>query len=60
MSRNNDKIEPSPSSSKSSKTHSLKPEEYTKGLDQEHITRLTEEAYKHFISYTKAELKSKK
>lgn len=37
----------------------LKPNEYTKGLDQEHIIRLTEDAYKHFAEYTKAELKSK-
>lgn len=38
---------------------SLKPDEYTKGLDQEHIIRLTEDAYKHFAEYTKSELKSK-
>ncbi|KAI8098400.1 biogenesis of lysosome-related organelles complex-1 subunit 2-domain-containing protein [Gilbertella persicaria] len=35
----------------------LKPDEYTKGLDQEHIKKLTEDAYKHFTEYTKAELK---
>lgn len=35
----------------------LKPDEYTKGLDQEHVVRLTEDAYKHFTEYTKAELK---
>ncbi|KAI9485498.1 MAG: hypothetical protein EXX96DRAFT_645442 [Benjaminiella poitrasii] len=37
-------------------TTSLKPNEYTKGLDQEHITRLTKDAYKYFTEYTKAEL----
>ncbi|KAI8365119.1 biogenesis of lysosome-related organelles complex-1 subunit 2-domain-containing protein [Blakeslea trispora] len=38
-------------------TNSLKPDEYMKGLNQEHIARLTEDAYKHFCEYTKAELK---
>lgn len=51
-------IPPSPSSSTSNKV-ALKPNEYTKGLDQEHIVRLTEDAYKHFAEYTKAELKCK-
>lgn len=37
----------------------LKPDEYTKGLDQEHIIKLTEDACKHFVEYTKAELKGK-
>ncbi|KAI9255569.1 biogenesis of lysosome-related organelles complex-1 subunit 2-domain-containing protein [Sporodiniella umbellata] len=35
----------------------LKPDEYAKGLDQEHIIKLTEDACKHFAEYTKAELK---
>lgn len=51
-------VPPSPSSSTSNKV-ALKPNEYTKGLDQEHIVRLTDDAYKHFAEYTKAELKSK-
>lgn len=53
----------SPSSSTSTKANTskvaLKPNEYRKGLDQEHITRLTEDVYKHFAEYTNAELKSK-
>jgi hypothetical protein len=49
----------SPSSSITTSTSkaALKPNEYSKGLDQEHITKLTEDAYKHFTEYTKAELK---
>ncbi|CAO3702930.1 unnamed protein product [Rhizopus stolonifer] len=35
----------------------LKPDDYTKGLDQEHVIKLTEDACKHFAEYTKAELK---
>ncbi|KAI8987559.1 biogenesis of lysosome-related organelles complex-1 subunit 2-domain-containing protein [Mycotypha africana] len=35
----------------------LKADEYTKGLNQEHIKKLTQEAYKRFIDYTNAELK---
>ncbi|KAI7902909.1 biogenesis of lysosome-related organelles complex-1 subunit 2-domain-containing protein [Cokeromyces recurvatus] len=35
---------------------SLKPNEYIKGLNEEHITRLTKDAFKHFVDYTKAEL----
>ncbi|KAI8371196.1 biogenesis of lysosome-related organelles complex-1 subunit 2-domain-containing protein [Choanephora cucurbitarum] len=38
-------------------THNLKPDEYMKGLNQEHVVKLTEDAYKHFHEYTKAELK---
>lgn len=50
---------PSASSSTLNKI-GLKPDEYTKGLSQEHIVRLTEDAYKQFTEYTKAELKRKK
>lgn len=38
-------------------TKNLKPDEYTKGLNREHVIRLTEESCKHFVEYTKAELK---
>lgn len=48
-----------PTSSTSATQSILKPNEYNKGLDQEHITKLTQDAYKHFVEYTKAELKSK-
>lgn len=53
-------ISVSPSSSTSTTRVALKPNEYTKGLDQEHVVRLTEDAYKHFAEYTKAELNCKK
>jgi hypothetical protein len=60
---NNENTLPLPASPSSSTSTSnkvpLKPHEYTKGLNQEHITRLTEDAYKQFMEYTKAELKSK-
>ncbi|KAK4515451.1 uncharacterized protein ATC70_010397 [Mucor velutinosus] len=46
-----------PTSATSATQNTLKPDEYNKGLDQEHITKLTHEAYKHFTEYTKAELK---
>ncbi|KAI8888235.1 hypothetical protein K501DRAFT_240996 [Backusella circina FSU 941] len=49
-------MEPQPSSSSSSLNKQLKPEEATKTLDQEHIIRLTEDAYKNLAEYTKAEL----
>ncbi|KAG2233930.1 hypothetical protein INT48_009743 [Thamnidium elegans] len=48
---------PSTSSSSTLNKTGLKPDEYTKGLNQEHIVRLTEDAYKQFTEYTKAELK---
>ncbi|ORE20838.1 hypothetical protein BCV71DRAFT_74562 [Rhizopus microsporus] len=38
-------------------TKNLKPDEYTKGLNREHVIKLTEESCKHFVEYTKAELK---
>ncbi|CAO3624383.1 unnamed protein product [Mucor fragilis] len=46
-----------PTSTTSATQNTLKPDEYNKGLDQEHITKLTQDAYKHFTEYTKAELK---
>jgi hypothetical protein len=49
-------MEPQPSSSSSSLNKQLRPEEATKTLDQEHIVRLTEDAYKNLAEYTKAEL----
>lgn len=49
-----------PTSATSATQSTLKPNEYAKGLDQEHITKLTQDAYKHFTEYTKAELKSTK
>lgn len=49
-----------PTSTTSATQNTLKPDEYNKGLDQEHITKLTQDAYKHFTEYTKAELKSTK
>ena len=48
-----------PTSTTSATQNALKPNEYNKGLDQEHITKLTQDAYKHFTEYTKAELKSR-
>lgn len=45
-----------PSNSGTSK--GLNPNEYTKGLDQEHIMKLTEDVYKNFTEYTKEELKA--
>ncbi|KAI9352372.1 biogenesis of lysosome-related organelles complex-1 subunit 2-domain-containing protein [Pilaira anomala] len=48
---------PSTSSSSTLNKTGLKPDEYTKGLTEEHIVRLTEDAYKQFTEYTKAELK---
>jgi hypothetical protein len=63
MSDNTTNAPESTTSSSTSTTHTskaaLKPDDYTKGLDQEHVIRLTEDAYKHFAEYTKAELKSK-
>ncbi|CEP09696.1 hypothetical protein [Parasitella parasitica] len=46
-----------PTSSISATQNTLKPNEYIRGLDQEHITKLSQDAYKHFTEYTKAELK---
>lgn len=48
-----------PTSATSATQSTLKPNDYNKGLDQEHITKLTQDAYRHFTEYTKAELKSK-
>ncbi|KAL7332716.1 hypothetical protein PS15p_201729 [Mucor circinelloides] len=46
-----------PTSAASATQSTLKPNNYNKGLDQEHITKLTQDAYRHFTEYTKAELK---
>lgn len=56
----NNSLSPSSSITTGTSKTTLKPNEYSKGLDQEHITKLTEDAYKHFTEYTKAELKSNK
>ncbi|KAL9553377.1 hypothetical protein PS6_003979 [Mucor atramentarius] len=47
-----------PTSAASATQSTLKPNDYNKGLDQEHITKLTQDAYRHFTEYTKAELKT--
>ncbi|ORZ16941.1 biogenesis of lysosome-related organelles complex-1 subunit 2-domain-containing protein [Absidia repens] len=45
------------SSSSSSLLAQLKPEEANKRLDQEHVAKLTEEAFRKLANYTRAELK---
>ncbi|KAI8997291.1 biogenesis of lysosome-related organelles complex-1 subunit 2-domain-containing protein [Pilobolus umbonatus] len=44
--------------SKKSYSKGLRPTEYSKGLVQEHIVKLTQDVYKNFTEYTKEELKA--